>query len=192
MACTLPRAPAGRALCQGKEGLEQGPSSGCLAAQTQRRTECTRLPGPRAVVCSPANPEADSLGLSSCLTHVDSLALSSPAGTCAAAGRPGSQPPGVRGCRLQPGALGAWCTPCGAESVRPSNRWRSPALALPFPGTELFCWSPWQCARHRPLSPPKGRLGPRCKGKEGAELRPGRRQWCLPASRSLLLPALEA
>ena len=56
------KAPGGRALCQGKEGLEQGPSSGCLAAQTQRRTECTRLPGPLAVVCSPANPEADSLG----------------------------------------------------------------------------------------------------------------------------------
>ena len=38
------------------------------------------------------------------------------------------------------------------------------------------CWSPWQCASHRPLSPPQGRLGPSCKGKAGAELRPGRRQ----------------
>ena len=40
----------------------QGSSSGCLAAQTQRPTECTRLPGPLAGVCSPALPEADSLG----------------------------------------------------------------------------------------------------------------------------------
>ena len=31
-------------------------------AMTQRRTECTRLPGPLAGVCSPAHPEADSLG----------------------------------------------------------------------------------------------------------------------------------
>ena len=40
----------------------QGSSSGCFAAQTQRRTECTRLPGPLAGVCSPAHPVADSLG----------------------------------------------------------------------------------------------------------------------------------
>ena len=33
-----------------------------LAAQTQRRTECTRLPWPLTGVCSPAHPEADSLG----------------------------------------------------------------------------------------------------------------------------------
>ena len=56
------KAPGGRALCQGKEGLVQGSSSGCLAAQTQRSTECTRKPGPLAGVCSPAHPEADSLG----------------------------------------------------------------------------------------------------------------------------------
>ena len=35
------------------------------------------------------------------------------------------------------------------------------------------CLSPSQCASHRPLSPAKGRLVPRCKGKAGVELRPG-------------------
>ena len=49
-------------MCQGKEGLVPGSSSGYLAAQTQRHTECTRLAGPLAVVCSPAHPEVDSLG----------------------------------------------------------------------------------------------------------------------------------
>ena len=39
------------ALCEGREGLVQGSSSGCLAAQTQRGTESTRLPGPLAGVC---------------------------------------------------------------------------------------------------------------------------------------------
>ena len=62
VSCTLPRAPGGRDLCQGKEGLVQGSFSRCLTAQTQRQTECTRLPGPLAGVCSPAHPEADSLG----------------------------------------------------------------------------------------------------------------------------------
>ena len=62
MACTLPRAPAGRALCERRKGLVQGSSSRCLAAQTQRCTECTRLPGSLAGVCSPTHPEADSLG----------------------------------------------------------------------------------------------------------------------------------
>ena len=40
----------------------QGTSSGCLTAQIQCRTECTSLPGPMALVCSPAHPEADSMG----------------------------------------------------------------------------------------------------------------------------------
>ena len=53
-------------------------------------------------------------------------------------------------------------------------------------------WSPWQCTRHRTLSPTKGSQGPRFKGEAGAELRPGRRQWRLPASRSRLLPGQEA
>ena len=47
---------------RGKERQVQGTSSGCLATKTQRRTECTSFPGPEAGVCSPANPEADSLG----------------------------------------------------------------------------------------------------------------------------------
>ena len=78
--------------------LREGASSRCVAAQTQRCTECTRLPGSLgawctpctrlpgslAGVCSPTHPEADSLAPSSCLTHVASLALSSPAETCAA------------------------------------------------------------------------------------------------------------
>ena len=62
LCCTLPRAPAVRALSEGSEGQQQGSFSGCLAAQTQRRMESTRLPGPLAGVCSPAYPEADSLG----------------------------------------------------------------------------------------------------------------------------------
>ena len=62
MACTLPRAPEVKALSEGREGLVQGSSSGCWAAQTRYRTECTSLPGPLAGVCSPAHPEAVSLG----------------------------------------------------------------------------------------------------------------------------------
>ena len=62
MGCTLPRAPAVRALSKGSEGQQQGSFSGCLAAQTQRRTENTRLPGPLAGVCSPGQPKAVSVG----------------------------------------------------------------------------------------------------------------------------------
>ena len=60
--CTLPRASAVRALSEGREGQLQGSSSGCLAAQNQRRIESTRLPGPLAGVFSPAHTEAYSLG----------------------------------------------------------------------------------------------------------------------------------
>ena len=60
--CTLPRATAVRALSEGREGPLQGSSSGCLEAQTQCLTESTRLPGPLAGFCSPAHPEADSVG----------------------------------------------------------------------------------------------------------------------------------
>ena len=62
MLCTLPRAPAVKALSEGSERQQQGSFSGCLAAQTKRRTESTRLPGPLAGVFSPAHTEADSLG----------------------------------------------------------------------------------------------------------------------------------
>ena len=61
MGCTLPRAPAVRALSEGREGQLQDSSSGCVAGQTQRRTESTRLPGPLAGVFSPAHREADSV-----------------------------------------------------------------------------------------------------------------------------------
>ena len=47
---------------RGKRGQQQVSFSGCLAAQTQRRTESTRFQGPLAEVCSPAHPEADSVG----------------------------------------------------------------------------------------------------------------------------------
>ena len=62
MGCTLPRASAVRALSEGREGQLQGSFRGCLAAQTQRRTESTTLPRPLAGVCSPTHLEADSVG----------------------------------------------------------------------------------------------------------------------------------
>ena len=109
----------------------------------------------------------------------------------AAAGRPGSQPPGVvqqtpSQRPWEPGALRAALSHGGQTTA-------GEALHLPFPSLSHSspCWGPWQCASHRPLSPPQGRLGPRCKGKAGAELRPGSRQWHLPASRRLLLPGQE-
>ena len=84
MGCTLPRAPAVRALSEGREGQLQGSSSGCLAAQTQRRMESTRLPGPLAGVCSPPHTRRlTPWAPDRCLTDVGSLALSSPAVTCA-------------------------------------------------------------------------------------------------------------
>ena len=51
-----------RILSEEREGKLQGSSSGCLAAQIQRCTESTRLPGPLAGVFSPGLPEADSVG----------------------------------------------------------------------------------------------------------------------------------
>ena len=62
MGCTLPRAPAVRALSEGREGQVQGSSSGSFPAKAQRRMDRTRIPGPLAGVCSPAHQEADSLG----------------------------------------------------------------------------------------------------------------------------------
>ena len=62
MGCTLPRAPEVKALSEGREGHLHGSSSGCLAAQTQRLTKSTRVPGPLAGVCSPPHLEADSVG----------------------------------------------------------------------------------------------------------------------------------
>ena len=62
MGCTLPRAPAVRALSEGSEGQHQGSFSGCLAAQSNPLTESTRFQGPLAGFCSPTLPEADSVG----------------------------------------------------------------------------------------------------------------------------------
>ena len=91
----------------------------------------------------------------------------------ALAGHPRSQPPGVRGCRPQPGALGAWCSPCGAESGRPSNRWRIPAVALPFPLTELSLLKPLAVCNPPPPKPSPTTPGTyvQRQGRIGAEAR---------------------
>ena len=62
LGCTLTRAPVVRALSEGSEGQKQGSFCGCLAAQTQRHTENTRLPGPMAGVCIPGQPKSVSVG----------------------------------------------------------------------------------------------------------------------------------
>ena len=58
-------------------------SSGCLAAQIQRHTESTRLPGPLAGVSAPHTRRLIPWVPRKCMTDVGSLALSSPAETCA-------------------------------------------------------------------------------------------------------------
>ena len=83
MGCTLPRGPAVRALSEAREGHLHGSSSGCLAAQTQHRTESTRLPGPWLGSAAPKTRKLTPWAPSKCMTDVDSLALSSPAQTCA-------------------------------------------------------------------------------------------------------------
>ena len=50
-----------KALSEGSEGQQQGSFSGCLAAQTKRRTESTRFQWPLAGFCIPTLPEADSV-----------------------------------------------------------------------------------------------------------------------------------
>ena len=57
--------------------------SGSLAAQTKLRTESTRFQGPLAGFCIPTLPEADPWVPRKCVRDVGSLALSSPAETCA-------------------------------------------------------------------------------------------------------------
>ena len=91
----------------------------------------------------------------------------------AAAGQPGSQPPGVLGCRPQPGSLGAWCTPCSAESGRPGNRWRSPAPALPFRLTELTLLEPLAVCNPLASKPSPRRPGAlvQRQGRRGTEAR---------------------
>ena len=90
--------------------------------------------------------------------------------------------------RPQPGPLGAWCSPCTAESGRPSNRWRNPAVALPFPLTEFSLLEPLAVCNPPAPKPSFRRTGHKWKGKAGLELRQGRRQWRLPGSCCLLLP----
>ena len=83
MGCTLPRAPAVRTLSEGREGQLQGSPSGCLDAQIQRRKESTRLPGPLAGVYGPDTRRLSPWAPRKCMRAVGSLALSSPAETCA-------------------------------------------------------------------------------------------------------------
>ena len=64
----------------------------------------------------------------------------------------------------------------------------SPAVALPFPLTELSLLKPLAVCNPPAPKPSSRSLGPKCKGKAGVELKPGRRQWRFPASHSLLLP----
>ena len=59
---------------------------------------------------------------------------------------------------------------------------------LHFPRTELSLLEPLAVWKPPAPKPPQERLGPRCKGKAGAELRQGSNQWRLPASHSLLFP----
>ena len=63
---------------------------------------------------------------------------------------------------------------------------------LHFPRTELSLLEPLAVWKPPAPKPPQERLGPRCKGKAGAELRPGRCQWRLPTSCRLLLPGQES
>ena len=74
---------------------------------------------------------------------------------------------------LEPGALHAALSLGGQATAEG-------ALLLPFASLwqSFHCWSPWQCATHQPLSPPQGRLGPKCKGK-------GKNLWNSPCVNSL-------
>ena len=81
--CTLPRATAGRALSEGREGPLQGPPA---VAWRPRLSAARRAPGSQGPWLGSAAPHTQRLTSwepSSCLSHVDSLALSSPAETCA-------------------------------------------------------------------------------------------------------------
>ena len=53
MGCTLPRAPAVKALSEGSEGQQQGSFSGSLAAQTKLRTGAPGSKGPWLGFASP-------------------------------------------------------------------------------------------------------------------------------------------
>ena len=93
----------------------------------------------------------------------------------------------VWGCIPHPRALGAWCSPCGPDLCGQATA--GEAIQLPFPSLRQssHCWSPWQCASHRPLSPPNVALGPNVErqGRSRAEARKAP-----VASPSLVQPAL--
>ena len=81
MGCTLPRAPAVKALSEGSKGQQQGSFSGSLAAQSSAR----RAPGSKGPWLGFASPHSQRLTPCvprKCVRDVGSLALSSPAETC--------------------------------------------------------------------------------------------------------------
>ena len=71
------------ALSEGSEGQQQGSFSGSLAAQTKLRTESTRSKGPWLGFASPHSQRLTPWVPRKCVRDVGSLALSSPAETCA-------------------------------------------------------------------------------------------------------------
>ena len=81
--CTLPRAPAVKALSEGSEGQQQGSFSGSLAAQTKLRTGAPGSKGPWLGFASPHSQRLTPWVPRKCVRDVGSLALSSPAETCA-------------------------------------------------------------------------------------------------------------
>ena len=83
MGCTLPRAPAVKALSEGSEGQQQGSFSGSLAAQTKLRTGAPGSKGPWLGFASPHSQRLNPWVPRKCVRDVGSLALSSPAETCA-------------------------------------------------------------------------------------------------------------
>ena len=83
MSCTLPRAPAVRALPDGSEGNLQSSSSGCWPP---RLSASRRAPGSQGPWLGSAAAHTQRLTPwepSKCMTDVGFLALSSPAETCA-------------------------------------------------------------------------------------------------------------
>ena len=84
MACTLPRAPGGRALCEERVVLLPGSSSGCWPPRLSAARSAPGSQGPWLGSAAQNTWRLTPWLPSSCLTHVASLALSSPAETCAA------------------------------------------------------------------------------------------------------------
>ena len=83
MGCTLPRAPAVRILSEGREGQLQGSSSGCMDAQISATRRAPGSQGPWLGFSAPHTRKLIPWVPRKCMTDVGSLALSSPAETCA-------------------------------------------------------------------------------------------------------------